>query len=127
MTLPSESTFTSIHNKLDDRAGFLFGVLCNFVACGADPETDAIRMGIKGNGSFPNYRFEKPSIRRDVVIRHGTFALPWQFNETPSRIFSGRSHREMSELDDRFWQDTNWSKATITFNELKALARRTQS
>jgi hypothetical protein len=41
--------------------------------------------------------------------------------KTPARIFNGRNHREMVELDDLERHDENWSAETMTFGELKAL------
>jgi hypothetical protein len=108
-----------IHN-LDDPAGWVAGVLSNFVAHGFDPETSVVRWGQTGLGMFPNYRIEKPSRPSTInvlgTILHGV--------ATPASTFNGRNHREMTELDEMEWHSENWSTETMTFAELKRLRSR---
>jgi hypothetical protein len=40
---------------------------------------------------------------------------------TPAHTFSGRDHRDMTELGDLERRDENWSTASMSFAELKTL------
>jgi len=108
--ITSGSRISDIFHVLSDAVEYVRGVVSNFVSYGYDCETSAVRIGVTGAGVFPNYKIEEPSV-------------PGQFEMimTPARTFSGRNHREMTELDDHERHDENWSTNTMSFAELKAL------
>ena len=93
------------------------GVVSNFVFHGYDRETSAIRLGVTGGGIFPNYKIEQPRVPMTITVNSSKFEMTM----TPARTFSGRNHREMTELDNRERHDDNWSTATMSFAELKTL------
>jgi hypothetical protein len=99
---------------------WLKGILGNFVFHGFDSETSSIRIGITGSGIAPNYKIEHPS--RPFVFQIGT--QKFKLTGTPARTFNGRSHEEMTELDDLERHDEHWSLATIKFIETRALLAR---
>jgi hypothetical protein len=80
-------------------------------------ETSAIRIGVKGAGVFPNYKIEEPSVPVTVAVRSREFEM----TTTPARTFSGRNHREMTELDDHERHEENSSANTMSFAELEEL------
>jgi hypothetical protein len=102
---------------LADPTGYVSGVFSNFVFYGCDPETSAIRIGVTGAGIFPNYKIEEPGVPVTITIHSCQFEM----TETPARTFSGRNHREMTELDDHERHGENWSTDTMSFAELEAL------
>jgi hypothetical protein len=111
------SKIIDIVHMLPAPVEYVRDVVGNFVFHRYDPETSAIRIGIKGSGIAPNYKIEEPSVLRVFTVG----SLSFEMTETPARTFNGRGHREMRELDDRERHDENWSTETVTFAELKAL------
>jgi hypothetical protein len=111
------SRISDVIRVLSDPVEYVSRVMGNFVFYGYDPETSAIRIGVTGMGIFPNYKIEEPSVPITVKVRSHLFVM----TATPARIFNGRSHRGMTELDDHERHDENWSTATVSFAELKAL------
>ncbi|MCA1379432.1 hypothetical protein I6F34_01180 [Bradyrhizobium sp. BRP05] len=105
---------------LDDPVGYVTGIIENFVDYRYDPESSKVRLGRTGTGKAPNYKIEKPSYRHALTVGDLTFEM----TATPANTFSGRTHREMVELDDCPWHDKNWSTDTFTFVELKFLLSR---
>ena len=63
-----------------------------------------------GRGIFPNYKIEEPSVPVTVSVLSHQFGM----TATPAHTFSGRNHREMTELDDHEWHDENWSTDTLS-------------
>jgi hypothetical protein len=120
--IASDSKIIDIVHILPDPIEYLTGVVGNFVSHGYNPETSAVRIGIKGYGSFPNYKIEEPSgsFTINVPLANGHI-FTHEMRHTPHRTFSGRNHREMRELEDRERHDENWSADTSNFSELKAL------
>src|SRR5262245_12879910 len=102
---------------LSDPTEYVIGILGNFLSYGYDPETSSVRIGVTGAGVCPNYKIEEPSFSHIVAVG----SLRCLFTATPAHTFSGRNHREMTELDDQGRHDENWSTATMSFAELKAL------
>jgi hypothetical protein len=115
--ITSGSRISDLIHVLSDPIEYVDGVFGNFTFYGYDPETSAIRIGVKGSGIAPNYKIEAPSIPFTLKIGTQEFAM----TETPAHTFNGRNHREMIELDDLERQDENWSTDTMSFAELKAL------
>ena len=101
---PSSRISDLIH-VLSDPNEYVSGVLGNFVSHGYNPETSAIRIGVKGTGVAPNYKIEEPSFLITLNIGSQPFEVPI----TPAHTFSGRNHREMKELDDLERHDAAWS------------------
>ena len=85
------STAADLIQVLDDPARWLTGVLTNFVSYDFDPQTSAIRIGIKGHGIAPNYKIEKPS--RPFVLEVG--GLKFETTETPAHTFNGREAKAL--------------------------------
>jgi hypothetical protein len=110
-------TAANLIHVLANARSWLTGVLSNFVLHGYDPDTCAIRIGIKGNGIAPNYKIEEPDKSVTVQIRGRKYELTM----TPARIFNGRNNNEMAELYDLERHDENWTATTIRFDEAKAL------
>ncbi len=104
------SRVSDLINVLSDPVAYVSGVLSNFAFYGYDRDASTVRIGITGTGIFPNYKIEEPSV-------------PGQFDmiAIPGRTFSGRNHRQMTELDDHERHDENWSTARMSFAELDAL------
>jgi hypothetical protein len=102
---------------LSDPIEYVRGILGNFVSYGCDPETSAVRVGVTGAGVCPNYKIEEPSFSHTVTV----LSLHSLCTATPAHTFCGRNHREMTELDGQWRRDNNWSTATMSFAELKAL------
>jgi hypothetical protein len=110
-------TAENLIHVLANPRSWLTGVLSNFVHHGYDPETCAIRIGIKGDGVAPNYKIEEPD--KSVTIQ--MWGRKYELTETPSRIFNGRNHNEMAELYDLERHDENWTATTLRFDEAKAV------
>jgi hypothetical protein len=102
---------------LSDPIEYVGGVVRSFASYGYDRETSAIRIGVRGTGIFPNYKIEEPSISVTVSVLSHQFEMI----ATPAHTFSGRNHREMTELDDHERHNENWGTDTMSFAELKAL------
>ncbi|UPJ50382.1 hypothetical protein IVB30_02815 [Bradyrhizobium sp. 200] len=115
--IASNSQIVDLIHVLPDPVEYVRNVIGNFVTHRYEPETSRVRIGIKGMGVAPNYKIEEPSFLHPLTI--GTYSF--EMTVTPARTFSGRSHREMSELDDCERHDENWSARTMTFAELKTL------
>jgi hypothetical protein len=115
--IASGSRISDLVHLLSDPIEYVSGVLSNFVLYGYNPETSAIRVGRTGAGVFPNYKVEEASVPVTITVGSRQFKM----TRIPARTFSGRNHREMTELDDLERHDENWSKHTITYAELKAL------
>ncbi len=115
--ITSGSRISDIFHVLSDAVEYVRGVVSNFVSHGYDCETSAVRIGVTGAGVFPNYKIEEPSVPVTVTVLSRQFEMIM----TPARTFSGRNHREMTELDDHERHDENWSTDTMSFAELKAL------
>ena len=111
------SRISDLIHILPDPIAYVRGVVGSFVSYGYDPETSAVRNGITGKGIAPNYKIEKPNFTVTVAIRD----LSFEMTVTPARTFSGRNHREMTELDDRERHGENWSTDAMSFADLKAL------
>jgi len=111
------SRINDLIHVLPNPIEHLSGVVSNFVYYGYDPETSAIRFGATGVGIFPNYKIEEPSVPVTITVH----TLQREMNKTPARTFSGRNHRQMTELDDRERHDENWTIDTINLAELRAL------
>ena len=103
-------------DSLSDPAGWLTGLISNFVVHGFDPETCTIRYGTTGTGAFPNYKIEEPEVRIEVD------GLTSQFPVTPGLTFSGRHHREMTELYDLERRDEHWSPV-MTLSDAQKMLR----
>jgi len=114
---PSSRISDLIH-VLSDPNEYVSGVLGNFVSHGYNPETSAIRIGVKGTGVAPNYKIEEPTVLITITVG----SLPFEMPMTPAHTFSGRNHREMRELDDLEMHGEAWSTASMSFAELKTLA-----
>ena len=106
-------------DSLSDPAGWLTGLISNFVVHGFDPQTCTIRHGTTGTGAFPNYKIEAPSYK--VTIEADS--LPLQFDVTPGLTFNGRHHGEMTELYDLERHDEHWSPV-MTFSDAQILRDR---
>jgi len=115
--IASGSRISDLINFLSDPVKYVGGVVRNFALYGYDRETSAIRIGVRGAGIFPNYKIEKPNVPVTVTVLSGRFEMTM----TPAHTFSGRNHREMTELDDHERHDENWSTNTMTIAELEAL------
>ena len=106
-------------SSVTDLNSYIEGVMSNFLSCGCNPKAHKIRLGMSGVGIAPNYRIEEEE-QNTLILPDFTIAGPC------SRTFNGRSHREMTELDDHQWHSNNWSRL-ITFAELQAHARELNS
>ena len=115
--ITSACRISDLIHVLSDPIEYVNGVTGNFTLYGYDPETSAIRIGVKGSGIAPNYKIEAPSIPFRLKIGTQEFAM----TKTPHHTFNGRNHTEMTELDDLERRDENWSTDTMSFAELKAL------
>ena len=116
--IPPNSTIRDLIHTLVDPIEYVRDVIRNFVLYGYDPETDAVRIGIKGRGLSPNYRLEKPPASILITMPSCQFEIPI----TPPHTFCGSTpSREMTELDNSEWNDENWSKSTMTFPQLQEL------
>ncbi len=115
--ITSSSRISDLIHVLSDPIEYAGEVVRNFALYGYDRETSAIRIGVTGTGIFPNYKIEEPSVPVTVSVLSHQFGM----TATPAHTFSGRNHREMTELDDHEWHDENWSTDTMSFAELKAL------
>lgn len=102
---------------MSDPVKYVGGVVRNFALYGYDRETSAIRIGVSGAGIFPNYKIEKPTVAVTITVVSRQFRMTM----TPAHTFSGRNHREMTELNDQERHDENWSTNTMTIAELEAL------
>jgi hypothetical protein len=111
------SRISDLVHVLSDPIEYVRGIISNFAFYGYDRETSRIRIGVTGAGVFPNYRIEEPSIPSTLTVGSRRFEL----TKTPARTFSGRNNREMTELDDHFWNDENWSAETEKIAELEVL------
>jgi hypothetical protein len=110
------SRISDVIHILSDPTEYVRGILGNFVFYRFNPETSAIRIGVKGTGVAPNYKIEEPSVPVTVMV--GSY--PLEITMT-ARTFSGRDHREMVELDNLERHGENWSTASMSFTELKML------
>jgi hypothetical protein len=111
------SRISDLVHILPDPTEYVSGVVGNFVSYRYDPETSAVRIGITGTGVAPNYKIEEPNVPVTVAVRSHSFEMTM----TPAHTFSGRNHREMTELDDHERHGENWSTDAMSFAELKAL------
>lgn len=102
---------------LSDPIEYVTGIISNFVSYGYDCDSSEIRIGVSGAGVYPNYKIEKPSRRVTLTIAR----LQLEMTITPARTFSGRNHREMTELDDCERHGNHWSTARMNFAQLRAL------
>ncbi len=93
------------------------GVVSNFVTYGYDAETSTVRFGTTGSGVAPNYKIEESGHPATFNVKGHAVTM----TVTPGRTFSGRNHREMSELDNLERHDCHWSRSKLTFDELKTL------
>ena len=109
--IASCSRISDLIHILSDPIEYIRGIVSNFVFYGYDCETAAIRHGITGTGAFPNYKIEEPS----VPVMVSVLTRQFQMTKTPARIFRGREHREMTELEDHERHDENWSTNTNEF------------
>src|SRR5712692_1951203 len=112
-----DSRISDLVHVLSAPLEYVSGVVSNFVLYGYDRETSAIRIGVTGEGIFPNYKIEEPSVSVTITVR----SCQIEMTKTPARTFSGRNNREMAELDDHERHDKNWSTKTMSFDELVAL------
>lgn len=115
--IASNSRISDLIHALCDPLEYVSGVISNFALYGYDRETSAIRIGVTGAGLFPNYKIEKPSVPVTVTA----LSRQYEMTMTPASTFSGRNHREMTELDDHERHDENWSTDAMSFAELEAL------
>ncbi len=102
---------------LADPVGYVTGMLSNFVTYGYDEGNSTIWIGVTGSGIAPNYKIEEPSRPVVINVRGNEMTM----TATPGRTFSGRNHREMTELNDLERHDDHWGAHTMTFAELKIL------
>ena len=110
-----DNSINDILRGVVDRNSYIQGVLSNFISSGCNPKAHKIRLGTSGEGFAPNYRIEDEA-ENTLILRDFTIA------GTGSRTFNGRSHREMTELDDHPWHSNHWSRL-ISFSELQMYAR----
>jgi hypothetical protein len=118
--LDQSSTVIDLLPRLADPPGWLSGLISNFVSYGYDPATCIIRFGLTGAGIAPNYIIQEPSEPCILQIK----SVRIQLTACPHRAFSGRTYREMVELDDLEWRDAHWSMNAFSFAEAKALLAR---
>jgi hypothetical protein len=109
--IASASRISDLLHDLSNPVEYVTGAVRNFGLYGFDRSTCKIRIGAAGTGKFPNYRIEEPSVPE-----------PFGMTMTPACIFSGRNHREMTELYDYERHDRNWSAKTMSYAELIALS-----
>jgi len=111
------SRISDIGHLLADPIGYVNEIISSFVFYGYDPETSKVRIGITGKGDAPNYKIEEPSFTAPLAV----CSLPFEMTVTPAHTFNGRSHTEMTRLDDHPWHRENWSSDVMSFSELTAL------
>ncbi len=118
-SIASNARINDLVHLLSDPVAYVRGVLWNFDHFRYDPETSVIRVGTTGAGRHPNYKIEKPSAPVTIELQNRRFKFT--VTVTPAHTFSGRNHREMTELDDCERHDEHWSSETTTIAELQAL------
>jgi hypothetical protein len=115
--ISSGAQICDLIHMLFDPIEYVSGVVSNFVGFGYDPESSVVRNGITGTGVAPNYKIEERSFRQKLTAG----AVSLEMTVTPARTFSGRNHREMTELDDEERHSEHWSTESMSFAELKIL------
>jgi hypothetical protein len=96
--LPEDSTIASIVHLLEKPEDYVSAVYAKINASHRFDPPASVRIGIRGDGKFPNYRIEHP-----------------RGMEGP---FRGVTHGDGAPLSAR---DDAWSNATMSFDEVKVL------
>lgn len=109
MPLEPHSRICEILDTLADPEDYIRGILGSFIEHKFDKATSVVRIGVSGEGIFPNYSIETPYDPTYIGPRGGS---------VQSRcFFSGRDHQWMSISEA-------WSSGSMTFSEVQALLGR---
>ncbi len=101
MSLPRDSTIASVAHLLEKPEDYVPAVFGKINSSQRSDPPAAVRIGVTGDGKFPNYRIEHPT--------------------GLDGPFSGVTHNEITPLSER---DDGWSQATMSFEEVRSLLAR---
>ncbi len=114
--LSPDATIADITHLLADAEEYVRRVMGNMVSGPYDRDRAVVKIGVSGGGTAPNYRIEYPADDQpDMVVLGHTFIVQ------PADTYSGRSHKELSHLDDLYRRDEHWSTRTMSFADLQNL------
>ena len=115
--LAFDATIADIVDKLREPEEYVRRALGNFHDVLMQEPTAKIKIGVTGNGAYPNYKIDRLTPPPDDdPVRKALFPDGIMRSE---RVFNGRTHRLL--VDPEKVRRENWSLRSMTFNELQTL------
>ena len=110
-TLSNKVTIADVLHTLAQPEEYVRGVLANVFRSELDRDRLVVRIGVTGEGLWPNYKF-------DYIDTDNTFEL--EFEET-FEIYNGRSHEQITHFGPDDIKGMNWSLNHLGFADVQAL------